>query len=139
MDTVKNNFDEILDIIKKICELSEKVTNIIKEYNAKDDNDDIGNRDDIAFDISKLYDERNLSINKLSAKFASNEIDTDLLKNNSQWNDYLHSIVLFEQENIAFLDMKTKEKKNKLNELSNNKSLMIYNKKVNLSYENKFL
>jgi len=139
MDTVKNNFDEILDIIKKICELSEKVTNIIKEYNAKDDNDDIGNRDDIAFDISKLYDERNLSINKLSAKFASNEIDTDLLKNNSQWNDYLHNIVLFEQENIAFLDMKTKEKKNKLNELSNNKSLMIYNKKVNLSYENKFL
>jgi len=130
----KNNIDEIADIIKGICELSEKVAYIIKEYKKNDDNDD-----EIAVNLGKIYEERNLLVNKLKAIYEAGNFDVGLLKDNPQLNRYINEIIPLEEANIAFLDTKTKEKKNKLNELINNKSLMIYNKKVNLNYENRIL
>lgn len=130
------NTEEITNIVKNICELSEKVFNIIKEYQTNAENDI---SDEIAITIGEIYDERNSAINKLKAMYENGNLDVKLLENNPQWNKYVNEIMPLEDANIAFLDEKTKEKKNKLNELLNNKSLMIYNKKVNLSYENKFL
>ena len=102
-------------------------------------NDDNDINDEFAIDIEKMYEERNLSVKELKAMFDSGSVNAELLKNNVQWKRYVDKIIPIEEANVKFLDTKTKEKKNKLNELFNNKSLMIYNKKVNLSYENKLL
>ena len=132
----KNIEEKITDIIKNICELSEKVAGIIKEHKTNADND-IG--DEIAISIEKIYEERSVLVNELKMMLENGSIDADLLKNNIQWNKYINEILPIEETNIEFLNTKTKEKKNKLNELFNNKSLMIYNKKVKLSYEDRVL
>ena len=131
-----NTDAKVTDIVKKVCDLSLKIANYIKENKMTDDNDI---SDEFAVAIEAMYNERNLLISELKEMFDGGIITADLLKDNVQWNRYLNEIVLIEEANIQFLEAKTKEKKNKLNELFNNKSLMIYNKKVNLSYENRVL
>ncbi|MPN02690.1 hypothetical protein SDC9_149906 [bioreactor metagenome] len=126
---------EITNIMKNICDLVEKVFAIIKESENNYDND-ISN--DNLYLIENIYTERDLLIDKLKNILETTE-NIILLKNNPQWIRYTTEIINKENFNIDFFSKQIKITKNKLTELFNQKSLMIYNKKVELNYENKFL
>jgi hypothetical protein len=127
---------ELTSFIKSICDLSEKISEIIKKSgNETKENNFIADKE--IEKINNFYKERDLLVKKL--QFLIEKNGNELLNNNLQWKRYVNDIVPIEKENIDFLKKKVNETKLKLTELYQNKSLMIYNKKEDLSYENRIL
>jgi hypothetical protein len=136
MDNLDNNLkNEVILIIKNINLFSEQIADVIEEINIQ--KKEIVS-DATANKILSIYKERNRSVNQLKTTIEANQ-ELNLLENNPEWDRYINEIVHIEKKNIEFLEKKIKDTKSKLSELFTNKSLMIYNQKVGLSYENRFL
>jgi len=136
MDNLDNNLkNEVILVIKNINLFSEQIADVIEEINAQ--------KKEIVSDatvnkILSIYKERDSFVNQLKTTIEANQ-ELNLLENNPEWDRYINEIVNIEKKNIEFLEKKIKDTKSKLSELFTNKSLMIYNQKVGLSYENRFL
>jgi hypothetical protein len=127
---------EFNNILEKIIACSIKVNNIIKNFekNAEKETDI-----DIIEDINNTYKERSMLIEELKSVFDEYENKEEVLKDNQLWIKYNDEILTLETQNIGFFNKKFIETKKKLTELSNNKSLLLYNQKVKLSYEDKLI
>jgi len=136
MDNLDNNLkNEVILVIKNINLFSEQIADVIEEINAQ--------KKEIVSDatvnkILSIYKKRDSFVNQLKTTIEANQ-ELNLLENNPEWDRYINEIVNIEKKNIEFLEKKIKDTKSKLSELFTNKSLMIYNQKVGLSYENRFL
>ena len=133
MNDILKEFNSILE---KIISFSIRINEIIKDLEKSAENINVV---DIAEDIDNIYKERDVFVGELKSIFDKCEDKENLLKNNSLWVKYNEEILPLETQNLEFLNKKTNETKQKLTELSTNKSLLIYNQKVKLSYENKFV
>ena len=133
MNDILNEFNSILE---KIIAYSVEVNNLIKDLENKTDNIDSVN---IAESIDNIYKDRNILAEKLKLIFNEYENKEKLLNGNLMWIKYNEEILPIENQNIDFLNKKSIETKDKLTKLSTNKSLLIYNNKVKLSYENKLV
>jgi hypothetical protein len=144
--------DCVLVSIQKICDFSEEIAGLItednvkqvinnsKELNPKDDNNSIT----ASQKIDEIYKIRYKYVQQLSylVNYYKNKFNNNiefLFSNNQQWDRYLSQIVSLESSNMEYLKTKSAESKNKLSKIINNKSLLLYNKKVELNYENKLL
>ncbi|MDR0926892.1 MAG: hypothetical protein LBO69_03895 [Ignavibacteria bacterium] len=127
-------YEQLTELVNKISYCTEKVANTIKEISSSADNDIISRHLDT---LNGIYTERNNYVEELS-KFIKDGYD-ELLDTIPEWQKYIADVAPIEDANIAFLNQQTEDSKHKLRELANNRSLMIYNKKVKLSYENKLL
>jgi hypothetical protein len=132
MDDILKNFNSILE---KIISFSIKINEIIKDLENDADKINI----DIIENIDNIYKERGVLVEELKLIFDNCENKESLLKENLLLIKYNTEISPLEAQNMEFLNKKSTETKHKLTELSNNKSLLIYNQKVELSYENKFI
>lgn len=139
MNNTLNDFNSILE---KIISYSIEVNNLIKDLKNKLDNsNNVDNVDilNIVENIDNIYKDRNILTEKLKLIFDEYKNKEELLNNNLLWIKYNEEIIQIENENIDFLNKKSIETKDKLTKLSTNKSLLIYNPKVELSYENKLI
>ena len=126
------NFNSTLE---KIILASIKIDKIIKELEKSSDKIDVN----VIESIDNIYKERGILTEKLILIFNESDDKDSLLKDNQLLVKYNVEIVPIEKRNIDFLNKKSIETKHKLTELSANKSLLIYNQKVELNYENKLV
>ena len=133
---MENNLKEFNSILENIISCSIEVNKKIKDLESDAENNIII---DIVESIDNIYKERYVLVEKLKSIFDETTDKDNLLKGNLLWAKYNEEILLMETQNMEFLNKKSIETKNKLTELSANKSLLIYNPKVKLSYENKLI
>ncbi len=133
---MNDNLNDFNSVLEKIISYSIEVNNIIKDLENKADNIDVAR---IAEDIENIYNDRNVLTEKLKLIFDEYPNKEELLNGNLMWTKYSEEILPIENKNIEFLNKKSAEAKDKITELSVNKSLLIYNPKVKLSYENKLI
>lgn len=126
--------DEVTSVVKDINLCSNQIAGVIEEINSQTSEAPDG----AVNKIVRIYKERNNFVNRLKTIIDANQ-ELNLLENNVEWNKYTNEILPIEKKNIEFLEKKVKYTKSKLTELFTNKSLMIYNQKVGLSYENRLL
>ena len=133
---MQNNLEEFNSVLENIIFYSIEVNKKIKDLEMNAENTIVT---DIIENIDNIYKKRYVLVEKLKSIFDETTNKDDLLKDNMLWIKYNEEILSLEAENMDFLNKKSIETKNKLTELSANKSLLIYNPKVKLSYENKLI
>jgi hypothetical protein len=136
----KDIYDQVIDNSKKSLNKDDNIADNAVAPNQQLDVAEI----DISQQIDDIYKIRDKYVKQLNflveyyKKLFGNNTDF-LFSDNKQWDRYTSKIVTLENANMEYLKTKSAESKNKLSKIINNKSLLLYNKKVELNYENRVL